>query len=122
MAEHQHIIAGRIDHDGKRRDHRGENRAAQRRHENAQHIAENHWDHCPLQDMQEIPGAGGNARVLPGCQHQRLAQTAYRHRGDTAKRAQPQRHADRAPHLAHGMAAAAQFGGNQRRHCPGHPG
>ncbi|RZL98761.1 MAG: hypothetical protein EOP68_25010, partial [Sphingomonas sp.] len=66
-------------------------------------------------------GAARDLRVLPGEPHQRFALREDQDDGERAEDAEPQRHPHAAPDLAHGMRAAAEFGGDQRRRRAGQP-
>ena len=107
-------VAEHVDQDRGRRDHRREDRPAHRRDEGAQHVGRDQRHDPPADDAEEGVGALGDARVLPGRQHDRLAEQADGHRQGAARHGQPQGHAHRAPDLADRVAARAALGRDQR--------
>ena len=115
MTEDQRPARQDIERDGGQHDQQTPDRALQRGDEGAQRGKAQKRQQRPLQAAHQPARAMGKIRVLPHGEQDRLALPQYRPGGDDEQRGGAQRLMNGAAHVAHRMAAAAPFAGDQWR-------
>ncbi len=115
VAEYESVVAEHGDADRQHGDRRGEDRAAERGDEVAQHVGHQHRHDRPLDHTEERPRARSNGGRLARRQHDFLAEMQESGRRQPGEQRQPQTHPGRAAHFAHGVPPTAQLGRDQRR-------
>ena len=114
MAEHQQPVANRADAERQRGDAHRPALPPQRRGSGPHDARQQRGQQRQNQNIEKIARAHRDPRVLPHQPKEAFAEEQHdreRHRGDHAK---PERHPERAPHLAHRMPPSPEFGSDHR--------
>ena len=122
LAEDEGVIGDPVDEDAKPGDRGGEQRAAQRRDEIAQHARQQHRHHREHDDAVIFVGKADDFGLLARQSHDRVEQQAHAGAENPRRHRQPQGHPHRAAHRAQRRRTRAHRLGDQRRDRSGQPG